>query len=101
MLLLLSNGTYVKTLELSQSNPTTYWEMEETEVKQDDNGPQEKIGEKLAPFNPSDPKVVEIAVGLLELNDGDIVYDLGCGDGRFLIEVGGLLFDVHRRQINQ
>lgn len=45
----------------------------------------EKVGESLAPFNPSDPKVVEVAISLLNLNDGDVVYDLGCGDGRFLI----------------
>lgn len=43
------------------------------------------IGEKLAPFNPSDPKVVETAIRLLEIQEGDVVYDLGCGDGRFLI----------------
>ncbi len=47
----------------------------------------EKVGESLAPFNPSDPKVVEMAIMLLNLNDGDVVYDLGCGDGRFLISV--------------
>lgn len=47
----------------------------------------EKLGEKLAPYNPSDPKVVEIAIRLLELKNGDVVYDLGCGDGRFLIAV--------------
>lgn len=45
------------------------------------------IGEKLAPFNPSDPKVVETAIRLLEIQEGDVVYDLGCGDGRFLIAV--------------
>lgn len=45
------------------------------------------IGEKLAPFNPSDPKVVETAIRLLDIREGDIVYDLGCGDGRFLIAV--------------
>ncbi len=52
-----------------------------------DESSDSKIGEKLAPFNPSDPKVVEKAIQLLELEDGDIVYDLGCGDGRFLIAV--------------
>lgn len=55
-----------------------------------------KIGEKLAPYNPTDPKAVEIAIRLLDLKSGDVVYDLGCGDARFLIEVrlhGPKIFD--------
>mmetsp|Transcript_20649 Transcript_20649/g.29878 ORF Transcript_20649/g.29878 Transcript_20649/m.29878 type:complete len:185 (-) Transcript_20649:255-809(-) len=43
------------------------------------------MGEKLAPFNPSNLEVVLTALNLLKLNSDDVLYDLGCGDGRLLI----------------
>lgn len=46
-----------------------------------------KIGEKMAPYNPTDRVAISIALSFLELHEDEIVYDLGCGDGRFLIEV--------------
>ncbi len=49
------------------------------------------IGEKLAPFNPTSLEVVAIALEMLQIGASDIVYDLGCGDARFLIEVPDLL----------
>ena len=48
-------------------------------------GPQ-CIGEKLAPFNPTHVEAVETALDLLQLTQWDKVYDLGCGDARFLIQ---------------
>jgi hypothetical protein len=44
--------------------------------------PMSKVGEKLAPYNPTSPEAIEIAISLLNIGDGDVVYDLGCGDGR-------------------
>ena len=44
------------------------------------------IGVKLAPFNPTSLDAVLIALEMLCINENDIVYDLGCGDGRFLLE---------------
>lgn len=44
-----------------------------------------RIGIKLAPYNPSGMEVVDIAIKLLDIQDNDILYDLGCGDGRLLI----------------
>lgn len=44
-----------------------------------------RIGIKLAPYNPSGMEVVDIAIKLLDIQDNDIFYDLGCGDGRLLI----------------
>ncbi|CAM9245659.1 unnamed protein product [Laminaria digitata] len=44
------------------------------------------VGEKLAPFNPSGDEVIRVAIEMLQIGQEDIVYDLGCGDGRFLVE---------------
>jgi precorrin-6B methylase 2 len=38
----------------------------------------------LAPFVPSPPKVVNAMLNIADTKQGDLVYDLGCGDGRFL-----------------
>ncbi len=38
-----------------------------------------------APFVPSDPVVVRRMLELAEVGPGDVVYDLGCGDGRILV----------------
>jgi SAM-dependent methyltransferase len=38
----------------------------------------------LAPFNPTGLHAQEIAILLLSLNSDDILFDLGCGDGRLL-----------------
>ena len=40
---------------------------------------------KLAPFNPSSLQIQEKAVQLLKLSNDDVLFDLGCGDGRLLI----------------
>jgi len=41
---------------------------------------------KLAPFNPSSIEIQEKALDLLQLTETDILFDLGCGDGRLLIK---------------
>lgn len=46
-----------------------------------------KIGDKLAPYNPTNIEAVHVAIKMLDIKESDIVFDLGCGDGRFLIEV--------------
>ncbi len=46
-----------------------------------------KIGKKLAPFNPAGNEVVDIALELLQIQSGDVLYDLGCGDARLLAKV--------------
>ena len=45
----------------------------------------EFAGEKLAPFNPSMPYVVDAALAMLQLSGEDVLYDLGCGDGRVMV----------------
>jgi SAM-dependent methyltransferase len=42
-------------------------------------------GQSLAPFVPTPPDVVERMLRLAEVTPSDIVYDLGCGDGRIVI----------------
>jgi SAM-dependent methyltransferase len=37
------------------------------------------------PYEPTPPEVVEVMLSLAEVRSGDIVYDLGCGDGRIVI----------------
>jgi cyclopropane fatty-acyl-phospholipid synthase-like methyltransferase len=47
---------------------------------------EERVGEKLAPFNPSSQPVIDCALEMLRLGPGDVLFDLGCGDGRVLVE---------------
>ena len=37
------------------------------------------------PYEPTPPEVVEVMLALGEVRKGDLVYDLGCGDGRIVI----------------
>lgn len=48
--------------------------------------PSECIGEKLAPYNPTNTDACNIALDMLDLKEGDVLYDLGCGDARLLVE---------------
>ena len=40
---------------------------------------------KLAPFNPTSPAAIQIALRLANVLATDVVFDIGCGDGRFVI----------------
>lgn len=53
----------------------------------DDNGRPASDEEifKLAPFNPSSIQIQEKAIEHLKLTTDDVLFDLGCGDGRLLI----------------
>ena len=44
-----------------------------------------RVGPKLAPFNPASEDVVDTALEMLKICDGDVLYDLGCGDARLLV----------------
>lgn len=39
---------------------------------------------RLAPFNPSSQQIQEKALEHLKLSENDVLFDLGCGDGRLL-----------------
>ena len=40
---------------------------------------------RLAPFNPTHESSVDVAIHLLQLQPSDVLFDLGCGDGRMII----------------
>jgi SAM-dependent methyltransferase len=40
----------------------------------------------LAPFNPSSQQIIDIAIDVLDLKRHDVLFDIGCGDARLLIE---------------
>jgi len=42
---------------------------------------------RLAPFNPSSKDVIGKTAGLLQLDENDVLFDLGCGDARLLCEL--------------
>lgn len=42
-------------------------------------------GDSLAPYVPSPPIVVDRMLQIAGLREGEILYDLGCGDGRIVI----------------
>jgi SAM-dependent methyltransferase len=50
--------------------------------------------EKLAPFVPTPQEVVDRMLAMAEVKAGDVVYDLGCGDGRLVI-TAAKRFGVH------
>ena len=39
----------------------------------------------LAPFNPTPPAAVDLALRMLDVTASDVVYDLGCGDARLVV----------------
>jgi len=41
--------------------------------------------EELARFEPSPPEIVDVMLDVAKIQKSDIVYDLGCGDGRIVI----------------
>ena len=45
-----------------------------------------KTTNNLAPYNPTPKEVVDIAIKMLNIQDDDVVYDVGCGKGAFLVE---------------
>jgi len=43
-------------------------------------------GSSLAPWVPTKDELLPYIMGLAKVGSGDVVYDLGCGDGRVVIE---------------
>jgi hypothetical protein len=55
------------------------------EVSESSKGGNITIGPKLAPYNPTHIDAIHIAIEMLGITNEDIVYDLGCGDGRSVL----------------
>ena len=53
------------------------------------------IGPKFAPYNPTNYDAVEIALTMLNIKEDDVLYDLGCGDGRLIIRAVQLNPSLH------
>ena len=47
--------------------------------------PAEPHPNKLAPFNPTNVATIDEALALAKVVPEDVVWDLGCGDGRFVV----------------
>jgi precorrin-6B methylase 2 len=58
-------------------------------------------------YEPSDPEVVQVMLRLAGVTAGDVVYDLGCGDGRIVINAArqagarGVCVDIDPRRISE
>jgi SAM-dependent methyltransferase len=56
-------------------------------------------------YEPSPPQVVSAMLELAQVTEKDVVYDLGCGDGRIVIEAAkrygarGVCIDIDARRI--
>jgi ribosomal protein L11 methylase PrmA len=59
------------------------------------------------PFDPSPQSVVDQMLKLADVHEGDVVYDLGCGDGRIVIAAAkrfgarGVGIDIDPRRIEE
>jgi SAM-dependent methyltransferase len=59
------------------------------------------------PYVPTPPSVVDAMLELAQVKKGEIVYDLGCGDGRIVIEAAkrygarGVGIDIDARRIEE
>ncbi len=59
------------------------------------------------PYVPTRPPVVEAMLKLANLKKGDVLYDLGCGDGRIVVKaakdygVTGVGFDIDPERISE
>lgn len=61
---------------------------------------------RFVPFVPTEPEVADVMLRLAELRATDVVYDLGCGDGRLVIKAlqagaaRGVCVDVDPRRMS-
>jgi ubiquinone/menaquinone biosynthesis C-methylase UbiE len=61
----------------------------------------------LAPFVPTPPDIVDRMLALAEVKSADLIYDLGCGDGRILFagaklcSARGLGIDIEQHWVEQ
>ena len=49
----------------------------------------------LAPFTPTMPQVQKVAIQMMQLTSSDVLFDLGCGDGRLLVAAAQAVPGIH------
>ena len=70
-------------------------------------GLQKPVATDLAPYVPSSAEVVDRMLALAKVGPKDVVYDLGCGDGRIVIAAAkkygarGVGVDIDPQRINE
>ena len=52
------------------------------------------VGEKLAPYNPTNDDACKLALDLMNVTVNDVLYDLGCGDARLLIQACHRFYNI-------
>src|SRR5258707_2887904 len=52
-------------------------------------GFQRRLNLDLAIYDPTPPEVVDEMLRLASVRHGDVLYDLGCGDGRIVVAAAG------------
>jgi hypothetical protein len=68
------------------ASPTMDAKSSETGSRQEESSSKESVSEnRLAPFNPTCDQAQQTALDLLRLDENDVLFDLGCGDGRLLV----------------
>jgi SAM-dependent methyltransferase len=71
------------------------------------SGAQTKAPVNLAPYVPTPPEVVDRMLALARVGPKDVVYDLGCGDGRIVIAAArkfgarGVGVDIDPKRVNE
>ncbi len=77
------HGTITYVLEPGMSYSFRYDENGELELYEGSHGRDDAVD--LAPYVPTPPDVVEKMLEMAKVDKKDVVYDLGCGDGRIVI----------------
>ncbi len=77
----------------SQKPAVTLGEQDEHDGSEETVPQQEVTSNRLAPYNPTHATAREKALDLLDLSNNDVLFDLGCGDGRLLFTAMERFYD--------
>lgn len=80
----INNGQAI-TLEIKPNRPWVFREYDEDVIEVYPGSHGRSDAQDLAPFVPTPMVVVDRMLAMVKINKNDILYDLGCGDGRIVI----------------